>query len=162
MDIYTSLEDRLWKLSTVISPDVPVVFGYENGREPSESYIMINVLSVEQEGESSIPALLNRDRKLDVRVWYSTLVQFSFYGSEAGKNAHNYIHLLNAPQAREEMSRSNVAILTKTRLRRSPQRRETEWVDAFSFDARFNYIVNTPLDVEHVESTVQDYRLTRG
>lgn len=162
MDIYTSLEDRLWELSNVISPDVPVVFGHENGREPSESYLMINVLSIEQEGESSIPALLNRNRKLDVRVWYSTLVQFSFYGSEAGKNAHNFIHLLNAPHAREEMSRSNVAILTKTRLRRNPQRRETEWVDAFSFDARFNYIVNTPLDVEHVESTVQDYRLTRG
>lgn len=161
MDIYKALEDGVREVALVAnrnSPGVEVIFSHSNGPEPSRSYIVINVLSVEQEGRSSTSSLLNRGNKLDMRVMYTTLVQFSFYGSESGKLAHNFIHMINSPLVSEVMSSKNLSMLSKTRLRRNPQKRETQWVDAFSFDARFNYIVNTPLDVGWVESVVTEYQ----
>lgn len=150
MDIYETLENGLRDVALVVNrdhPDTPIIFSHGKGQEPSRSYIVINILSVEQEGGSSTPPILNRANKLDMRVMYTALVQFSFYGSESGKLAHNFIHMINSPFVSEEMSSKNLSILSKTRLRRNPQKRETQWVDAFSFDARFNYIVNSPLSI---------------
>lgn len=161
MDIYEALENGVRDVALVVNkdhPDTPIIFSHGNGPEPSQSYILINILSVEQEGGSSISPLLNRGNKLDMRVMYTSLVQFSFYGSESGKLAHNFIHMINSPFASEVMSSKNLSILSKTRLRRNPQKRETQWVDAFSFDARFNYIVNSPLDVGWVESVVTQHQ----
>lgn len=161
MDIYEALENGVRDVALVVNkdhPDTPIIFSYGNGPEPSQSYIVINILSVEQEGGVSTSSLLNRANKLDMRVMYTALVQFSFYGSESGKLAHNFIHMINSPFASGAMSSKNLSILSKTRLRRNPQKRETQWVDAFSFDARFNYIVNSPLDVGWVESVVTEYK----
>lgn len=161
MDIYEALENGVRDMALVINKDhtnTPIIFSHGNGPEPSQSYIVINVLSVEQEGGSSTSSLLNRANKLDMRVMYTALVQFSFYGSESGKLAHNFIHMINSPFVSEVMSSKNLSILSKTRLRRNPQKRETQWVDAFSFDARFNYIVNTPLDIDWVQSVVTEYK----
>lgn len=161
MDIYKALEDGVREVALVVNkdhPDTPIIFSHGNGQEPSQSYIVVNILSVEQEGGSSTSSLLNRGNKLDMRVMYTALVQFSFYGSESGNLAHNFIHMINSPFVSEVMSSKNLSMLSKTRLRRNPQKRETQWVDAFSFDARFNYIVNSPLDVGWIESVVTQYQ----
>lgn len=161
MDIYTTLEDKLWDIAFVAMrefPEVPIVFSFENeGEEPTESYIMINVLDMQQVGHSSTSSQLNQANKMDMRTVYNTLVQFSFYGSKAGQYSHSFMNMLNSPFVLEEMSRRNLAVQTKTRMRRNPQKRETEWVNAFSFDVRFNYIINTPLDVDWVESIYKEH-----
>lgn len=165
MNIYTELEDRLWQICSVAKtrfPDTPVIFSHSMGEEPAESYILISTLSVEQEGGGVSPTLLNRGGKLDVRAVYTALVQISFYGSKAGNIAHDFIHMINSPMVKEAMSSRNVAILSKTSLRRNPQRRETKWVESFNFDVRFNYIINTPLDIDYVETAVIDYKINRG
>ena len=155
--IYTTLEDGVRSLALAANadhPNVPIIFSHQGGGEPSESYIVINLLSVNQEGHSSTPAMLNRDRKMDVRVMYVALVQFSFYGSKSPSVAHDFLHHLNSPGVVGLMSKYNISIMSKTRLRRNPQKRDSKWVEAFTLDITFNYIVNTPVNVDWVEDFV--------
>ena len=146
--IYTRLEDAVRNVALVSNKNhtsTPIIFSHQPGAEPTTSYVVINILSVEQQGKAATPALLNRSSKLDIRVMYNTLIQFSFYGDDAGAIAHDFYHLFNSPETLESMSKNSVALLSKTRLRRNPQRRDTRWVESFNFDATFNYIINTPI-----------------
>ena len=166
--IYEKLENAVRDVSLLANknhPDTPVIFSHQNGSEPPQTFISVNLLRVEQQGKSSIAGRLNRDDTLDVRVVYDALVQISFLGDEAGKIAHDFLHYFNSPETLEAMSKHKVALLRKTSLRRNPQRRDTRWVESFNFDATFNYIVNTPeliTPVEHIvidESYADDIRV---
>ena len=155
--LYTQLEDAVRAVALIANTNnssTPIIFSHQPGSEPATSYIVINVLAIDQIGGSSISALLNKNNKTDVRVVYEALVQFSFYGPASGKISNDFYHLLNSPSALEAMSKENIALMRKTRLRRNPQRRETQWIDSFNFDTTFNYIVNTPVTAVPIEHVV--------
>lgn len=157
--IYRKLEDGLRDVSLVANknfPSTPLIFSHQNGSEPSQTFISINILRVEQQGRSSIAGRMNSNGTLDVRVVYEALVQFSFLGNDAGEIAHDFIHYCNSPETLIAMSGHNMALLRKTSLRRNPQRRDTQWVESFNFDATFSYIVNTPEIITPVEHIVVD------
>lgn len=158
MSIYSTLRPAIRDVALVANidyPTMPVVYSHQNGSEPAETYMTINILNVDQIGHHSTPALTRANEILDVRVAYEVMVQFSFFGSLAGDAAHDFTQRINNnPLVFEELSKNKLGIMRKTNLRRNPQKRDTKWVESFNMDITFSYIINTPQLVDVVEIVV--------
>lgn len=142
-------------------PTTPVIFSNSNGTEPAESYVVINILSIEQQGHHSTSAQTRTDYKLDVRVVYEIMVQFSFIGSLSGDMAQSFTQKINnVPVSREALTKNNLGFMRKSQIRRAPQKRDTKWVEYHNLDATFNYIVNTSETSDWVESIIVDSEQT--
>lgn len=156
--IYTMLEDAIRNVALVANseyPLIPINFSHNNGTEPVDSYVSINILDLQQIGHHSTPALTRANEILDVRVVYEALVQFSFFGTQAGNAAHAFTQRINNnPLVFEELSKQKLGVMRKSTLRRNPQRRDTTWVEAFNIDVTFSYILNTPQQVDVVEIVI--------
>lgn len=158
MSIYSDLRDAIRDVALVANtdyPTMPVVYSHQNGSEPAETYMTINILNIDQIGHHSTPALTRANEILDVRVAYEVMVQFSFFGSSAGDAAHGFTQRINNnPLVFEELSKNKLGIMRKTNLRRNPQKRDTKWVESFNMDITFSYIINTPQRVDVVDIVV--------
>ena len=98
-------------------PTMPVIHSHQNGAEPAESYISINILSIEQEGGHSTSTLTRVDETLDIRVAYEVLVQFSFFGSLSGNASHDFTQRIkNNPLVFEELAKNKLGIMRKSTL----------------------------------------------
>lgn len=158
MAIYADLKTALRNVSLVANaeyPTMPVIFSHQNGPEPAESYLTISILSQEQQGRHSTATLTNEDKELSVKASYEVLVQFSFFGSLSGDAANEFIHKINNnPRTLEELTKNKLGVMRKTSLRRSPQKRDTQWIEAFNLDVTFNYILNTDQLVDVVDAVL--------
>lgn len=163
MSIYSTLRPAIRSVALVANseyPTMPTIYSHQNGLEPAESYLSINILDVQQIGHHSTPALTTATEILDVRVVYEVMVQFSFFGSLAGDAAHSFTQRINNnPLVFEELSKQKLGIMRKSTLRRAPQKRDTQWIEAFNIDITFNYIVNTaqPVDVVEIVILQEEY-----
>lgn len=162
--IYTDLRVSIRKaalaaLSEFTNPIV--IFSHENGPEPSVSYVVVNILNIAQQGHHSTSTQTTTDYKLDVRVVYEVMVQFSFIGSLSGDMAQSFTQRINnVPVSREALTKNNLGFMRKSQIRRAPQKRETHWVEYHNVDATFNYIVNTSDISDWVESVIVDSEQT--
>lgn len=142
-------------------PNPTVIFSHENGPEPSVSYVVVNVLSIEQQGHHSTSAQTTTDFKLNVRVVYEVMVQFSFVGSLSGDMAQSFTQRINNnPTTLQTLTKNNLGFMRKSQIRRAPQKRDTKWVEYHNIDATFNYIVNTTEVSDWVESVIVDSEQT--
>jgi hypothetical protein len=141
-------------------PSTPVIFSNSNGTEPAESYVVINILNIEQQGHHSTSSQTTTDFKLDVRVVYEVMAQFSFVGSLSGDMSQSFAQRINNPSFREALTKNHLGFLRKSQTRRAPQKRDTKWVEYHNLDATFNYIVNTSEVVDWVESVIVDSEQT--
>lgn len=142
---------------TAVEQDKFIIFSNSNGAEPADSYVVINILNIEQQGHHSTSAQTTNDFKLNVRVVYEILVQFSFIGSLSGDMAQSFIQRLNNnPTSLQTLTKNNLGFMRKSQIRRAPQKRDTKWVENHNLDATFNYIVNTTDVVDWVESVIVD------
>lgn len=140
---------------TTIEQDKFIIFSNSNGTEPADSYVVINILSIEQQGHHSTSAQTTTDFKLNVRVVYEIMVQFSFIGSLSGDMAQSFTQRLNNnPTSLQTLTKNNLGFMRKSQIRRAPQKRDTKWVEYHNLDATFNYIVNTTDVVDWVESVI--------
>jgi hypothetical protein len=164
MPIYTDVRKaiRLGALAALSEyPTTPVIFSHNNGTEPAESYVVINILNIEQQGHNSTSAQTRTDYKLDVRVVYEVMVQFSFVGSLSGDMSQSFTQRINnVPVSREALTKNNLAFMRKSQIRRAPQKRDTKWVEYHNLDVTFNYIVNTSEISDWVESIIVDSEQT--
>lgn len=135
-------------------PTTPVIFSHSNGTEPAESYVVINVLQIEQVGKGYTSTLVNELDELTIQANYNVYVQFSFIGSQSGEMSQSFIQRLNNVLFREELIRNNLGLRTKTNIRRAPQKRDTKWVEYHNMDVVFTYAVNTQQIVDVVEAVI--------
>lgn len=141
-------------------PTTPVVFSHSGGSEPAESYVVVNILSIEQQGHHSTSAQTTTDYKLAVRVVYEVMVQFSFVGSLSGDMSQSFTQRINNnPTTLQALTKNNLGFMRKSQIRRAPQKRDTKWVEYHNLDATFNYIVNTNQLVDVVEGVVIEENL---
>lgn len=141
--------------------DPLVILSHQNGAEPSKTYCVINILSIEQQGHHSTSTQTTSDFKLNVRVVYEVMVQFSFIGSLSGEMAQSFTQKINnTPLVREALTNNNLGFMRKSQIRRAPQKRDTKWVEYHNIDATFNYIVNTTDVTDWVESIIADSEQT--
>lgn len=158
MAVYTDVRTSIRKGAIAALsdfPTTPIIFSNSNGTEPAESYVVVNILSIEQQGHHSTSTLANVDETLTFQVAFEILVQFSFIGSLSGDMSQSFIqNINNNPLTRMELSRNNLGFMRKSQIRRAPQKRETKWVEYHNLDVTFNYIVITNQLVDVIEGVV--------
>lgn len=157
MAIFTDLQEAI-RLSVIAAlsefTNPMVIFSHENGSEPSVSYVVINILQIEQVGKGYTSTLVNELNELTIQSNYNVYVQFSFIGSQSGDMSQSFTQRLNNVLFREELIRNNLGLRTKTNIRRAPQKRDTKWVEYHNMDVVFTYAVNTQQIVDVIEAVI--------
>ena len=138
-----------------VTQDKYIVFSNSNGSEPAESYVVINILNIEQQGHHSTSTLTNEDEELTFQVTYEIMCQLSFIGSLSGDMAQAFTqNINNNPLARQELQKQKLGLMRKSQIRRAPQKRDTKWVEYHNMDVTFNYVVITNQLIDVVEGVV--------
>lgn len=134
-------------------PTTPIIFSHQNGAEPEESYVIINILDEQQIGHHSTSSFTEDGTELlTYQTAYEIQVQFSFCGSLSGDLAYTFNNRINnSPWVIEEIARQNLGLMRKSNVRRAPQKRETRWVEFHNMTVTFNYILVTQEIVDVVE-----------
>lgn len=139
-------------------PTSEIIVSHSNPDQLSElpeSYGVINILSISSTGKTAISTGANEDSQVSLQAHYEIQAQFSFIGSQSADMAFCFYHNISAnPVVFEELYKSKIAYLRKSDVRRAPQRRETQWVEAFNVDATFNFIVNYQQVVDTVDAVI--------
>lgn len=163
MSIYSDVRTRarLVALAALAPefPTTPVIFSHVGGSEPATSYVIVNILNVEQQGHggaSTVVEPINEETAtLNLFGAYEILVQYSFCGSQSGDLAQEFNHRIsNDPLVRLEIQRNNLGLMRKSQVRRAPQKRDTQWVEYNNMDITFNYVINTSTVVDTVAAVV--------
>lgn len=158
-DVRTNVRDVALAALSAEFPTTPIIFSHVNGPEPAESYVIVNILSVDQQGHGGSSTVVEpideETATLNFHGAYEVLVQYSFCGSQSGAVANEFNHRINNdPLVRLEIQRNNLGFMRKSPVRRAPQKRDTQWVEYNNMDVTFNYIVNTSTVVDTVAAVV--------
>lgn len=141
---------------TQADQDKYIFFSHTGGTEPSNPFVVINILGIEQIGKHSTSTLADPTQNiLNIRASYEINVQFSFCGSTAGDMAQSFSQRINNnPLSFESLNKEKLSVMRKSNIRRAPQKRDTQWVEYFNQDVVFSYIINTQQIVDWVEAVV--------
>lgn len=164
MAVYSDVRKAI-RLSAIAAlsefPTTPVIFSNTSGSEPAESYVVVNILSINQQGQASVSTRTTADFKILVQGCYEILCQFSFIGSLSGDMAQSFTQRINnSPVVLEAITKNNLGFMRKSQIRRAPNKRDTKWVEYHNMDVTFNYIVNTEQVVDWFDSVIVDSNLT--
>lgn len=138
-----------------------VIFSNSNGAEPAESYVVVNILGTTQQGRHSTSTFTNANEEITIQSFNEMMVQFSFIGSLSGEMSHSFSQRINNnPVALQELNKYKIGIMRKSNIRRSPQKRDTKWVEYHNIDVTFNYAANTQEKFDVVEALVFEDNLS--
>ena len=158
MNIFTSVRTAIRNVSLKALNEFTtplVIYSHANGTEPSGSYVVVNILSVEQIGHHTSSGLAKANGlvyDLSVTAAYEVNAQLSFVGSQSGEMAYSfYQRINNNPLVFEELARNKLGVMRKSQVRRAPQKRDTQWVEYHNLDVTFSYHVVTKQVVDIVE-----------
>jgi hypothetical protein len=156
--LFTQLRTNIRKVViTALSeyPTTPVIFSNSNGSEPAESYVVVNILGITQQGHHVTSSKLDSQDRQAVQVCYEVMVQLSFIGSLSGDMSHSFNQRINNNYlVLEDLKRNKLGVMRKSNIRRAPQIRETKWVEYHNMDVTFSYIAVTQDVVGIVEAVV--------
>lgn len=132
-----------------------IVISHAGTEEAPETYGVVNILSIFQTGKSVVSTGVNADNEMSLQAHYEVLAQFSFLGSLSNDMAFCFSHNISSnPVVYEELYKSQVAYLRKSDIRRAPQKRETEWIEACNIDVTFNVIINQQQIIDTVDAVI--------
>lgn len=162
MNIYKTFEQSfvrtVTEIFTELGTDCIPIISHQNGVEPPENYCVINTLMISATGRAEYSnGLLNFDqlsqslKQYSVRN-YEVTVQLDFLGKNAAENCMDYWSQFSGNTViREKYLRNNLSPRRITDMRRSPQLRETVWVEGYSFDIVMGFAVQTAQDINWAE-----------
>lgn len=131
------------------------IYSHLSGTEPAESYVVVNILSIDQQGHHATSTLATVGEKLLFQVAYQITVQFSFIGSMSGDMAQSFVqNINNNPLTRQVASINKLGFMRKSVIRRAPQKRDTKWVEYHNLDVIFNYVGVTSQTIDVIEGVV--------
>lgn len=149
-DVRSALRLGTLKILEEEFPTTQVIFSHLNGEEPSDPYVVIQIITEDQVGRTQYSTFADETENLHINTHYELLVQFSFIGSTAGAMSFTFNQAVtNNVVVWEAFQKNNLAPLRKSNLRRVPVKRETNWVEYHNIDVTFSYAVKTvqPIDV---------------
>jgi hypothetical protein len=158
MAVYTDVRTGLRNiavaaLSEFTSPQV--IFSNSSGTEPSGSYVVVNILAIEQIGHRSNSSKLDSLGRLSTMVSYEVQAQYSFIGSASGDMAQSFTQRINNNQTSlNAQTANNLRVMRKSSLRRAPQLRDTKWVEYHNIDVTFSYNVVTQEAVDEIDVVI--------
>lgn len=164
MAVYTQVRTAL-RNSAIAAlqdyPTTPIIFSNSGGTEPAESYVVISISSINQQGHHSTSSLLNTANEIVFSVAYEVFVQYSFIGSMSGELAQAFTqNINNNPLTRQALQGQKLGFMRKSQVRRAPQLRDTKWVEYHNMDVTFNYVVVTQQTVDTVDGVVIELDLS--
>lgn len=159
MSVYSDVRAAIRKgalvaLSEFTNPQV--IFSHSGGAEPAESYVVVNVLSIEQQGHHSTSTLLNETTETQtIQASYEVLTQLSFIGSQSGDMSQSFTQRINNNCfVFEELGKNKLGVMRKSQIRRAPQKRDTKWVEYHNMDVTFSYTVCTTQVIDLIEAVI--------
>lgn len=156
MAFYDDLEASIYRATTKALaltgyPDVRVIYAKSNTLEPSETYCVINIIDVVQNGFTNESTRLVFD-KLYTTTHYSANIQYSIIGESARSVAPELRHtIVNNRACYFAFNEQSLGILRKSQLRNVPQLRDTQWVDCLNFDVELSFAVSSVQDMNRVD-----------
>lgn len=162
--LFTDLRQAIRKVViTSLSeyPTTPVIFSHLAGAEPAESYAVVNILDITQQGHHVTSSKLDSQNRQVTQVAYEVMVQVSFVGSLSGDMSHSFNQRINNNyKVFEDLKRNKLGIMRKSNVRRAPQKRDTKWVEYHNMDVTFSYIAVTQDVVDIIEAVVVEDVIT--
>ena len=163
MSIYSDMREAV-RLGTVEAlsqsgfSSIPIIYSHQNGTEPAGTYVVIQIVSLNQVGHSQTDTVTDAspvNKKITYKTYYEGVVQFTFAGSNAPDVAHEFLNAIpNNIVVREAYQKNNLSPVRKSQLRRAPQKRDTKWVEFFNLDVTFSYMVKTTQTLDWVEHVI--------
>ena len=163
MSIYSDMREAV-RLGTIEAlsqsgfSSIPVIYSHQNGTEPAGSYVVIQIISLNQIGHSQTDTLTDEvptNKKITYKTYYEGIIQFTFAGSSGPEIAHEFLNAIpNNIVVREAYQKNNLSPVRKSLLRRAPQKRDTKWVEFLNLDVTFSYMVKTTQTIDWVEHVV--------
>ena len=161
MNIFTTVRSAIRNVSLVALDEFVnplVIYSHSNGTEPAGSYVVVNILSVDQQGQHTSSGLVEvsiTEYEQTIKAAYEVNAQLSFVGSQSGEMAYSfYQRINNNPLVFEELARNKLGVMRKSQVRRAPQKRDTTWVEYHNLDVTFSYHIVTKQVVDIVEGVV--------
>ena len=161
MNIFTTVRSAIRNVSLVALDEFVnplVIYSHSNGTEPAGSYVVVNILSVDQQGQHTSSGLVEvsiTEYEQTIRAAYEVNAQLSFVGSQSGEMAYSfYQRINNNPLVFEELARNKLGVMRKSQVRRAPQKRDTTWVEYHNLDVSFSYHIVTKQVVGIIEGVV--------
>ncbi|MDF5713570.1 MAG: hypothetical protein PUP93_06695 [Rhizonema sp. NSF051] len=160
MAVYTDLKSAIYNAIKPLFPNNEVTWMYGNGDEPSNPYVGLHILSMDQRGreQTSTSAIEQPDGSnsyiLNTVVTYEALIQIMFKGSTAGDLVHEFSQNFNSQQAYFYLRKNNLGKMRVGVLRNAPQMRETKYVPTFLQDLTLSYAAKTSQPVEYIEQVI--------
>ena len=158
MNIFTTVRSAIRNVSLVALDEFVnplVIYSHSNGTEPAGSYVVVNILSVDQQGQHTSSGLVEvsiTEYEQTIKAAYEVNAQLSFVGSQSGEMAYSfYQRINNNPLVFEELARNKLGVMRKSQVRRAPQKRDTTWVEYHNLDVTFSYHIVTKQVVDIVE-----------
>lgn len=157
MNIYETFEKSLVKTMKEIFQELgtqcKVIVSHQNGPEPTVDYCMINTIRIVKTDRAQGPGGALEFSGVSLKEYivqhYEVVVQVNFFGDGAAENAMDYFSQYSGNTViREFYQRNNLATRRISDLRRSPQLRDTRWVNSFAFDMTLGFAVQTIQDVD--------------
>lgn len=140
--IHSQLMQSLITSTKSIFPDNKVIRAQQGGKEPTNPYVVIQVIRDEQIGGAYIDTLLSSTNTISTTVMYEALVQFSFISKDsevAGNMAKQFNQYMNTPATREVFRVNKLSKKQSSPIRNVASLREGEWVEHYNVDVSFNY-----------------------
>ena len=160
--IYSSVRSAVrrgvWKALEEYFPDeslAPIIYSHMNGTEPSESYVVINLLGVYPQGRAQISTLTTTDFKYTYSSNYEVEYRLVFVGSDGGDLAHTFANkVAGSPSVKDAFRANKLGYMRKGAIARSPVKRETQWVDYHSLDITLSYQVMSQEEIDYFDSVI--------
>lgn len=157
MSVNGIIEDSLYDsfrfiLDDMNYQDVDIVFSHQNGMEPKNTYLMINLLSTNRVGRVFESTYLTEQEDMWYTNHYTTIMQLSFLGGKSKDVAFDFNDSIFSDRVYiESLQKRGLGVITKSDLRRQPQPRESEWVELQNLDLTMSFAVQTRRKMDWVE-----------
>lgn len=158
-DIYSDLEKAvvrsLRSTLAIYSLQADVIIAKQGAPEPKRSYITVEVIGLEQQGQASKSGMagFQTQAKEYAAQSYKATVQLNFYGA-ASPTLSMMVHsqTKTSTKVREAYLRNNISPRTLSAVRVSPQLRDATWVRGYALDMTLGFTVRTVQDVDWADT----------
>jgi hypothetical protein len=160
MAAYEKLKDAVYKTVSAMFPSNQVIWMYGNGTEPSNPYVALHILSMDQIGReqtstSSMETATGSDTYIiNTLITYEALIQLNFKGSTAGDLVSEFNQNLSTETSLAVMRKNNLGKMRTSSIRNAPQVRDTKYVQTFIQDVTFSYALRTAQDVGYIKQVI--------
>ena len=156
--VKTAVRNGVWKALEEYFPDkvtAPIIYSHANGTEPSDSYVVIQVLGIYPVGRAQQSTLTTADFKYTYSSNYEVEYRLVFVGSDGGDMAHTVAtKIAGSPVVKDAFRANKLGYMRKGAIAYSPVKRETRWIDYHSLDVTFSYQVMSQEEIDYFDSVI--------